>query len=147
MFDLTPWRSMRELDNLHREMDIMWRQFLGESSGLGFAGETWIPSIDLSETKDEVIVRLDVPGMKAKDIDVALNGNMLTVKGERKQEKREDECFHLLERDYGAFSRNIQLPCDVDNGKIDASYKNGTLEIRLPKTEESKERHIEIKVQ
>lgn len=107
----------------------------------------WAPSLDVSETKDNIAVKAEVPGMDAKDIDISLANDVLTVKGEKKQQKEEkDENYHRVERSYGAFSRSIRLPREVQSDKIKANYKNGVLKITLPKSEEAKKKEIKIKV-
>lgn len=105
----------------------------------------WIPSADVLENKDDIVIRVDIPGMSSEEIDLAIAGDVLVIKGERNQEmEREDENYHAIERDYGKFSRHIQLPTSVDMDNIKASYKNGVLTIRLPKIEEYIAGRIEI---
>jgi len=146
--ELTPWRPFRELTTLRDEMDKMWNRFLGEWPSMEpFKGE-WMPSLDVSETKDNIVVKAEVPGMDAKDIDISLANDILTVKGEKKQEKEEkEENYHRVERSYGAFSRSVRLPKDVQSNKIKASYKDGVLKITLPKSEEAKKKEVKIKVE
>jgi HSP20 family protein len=106
----------------------------------------WAPSLDLSETKDALVVKADVPGMELKDIQVSLQEQMLTIKGEKKQEKEEkDEEFHRVERSYGAFTRALRLPVPVDTSKVAASFKNGVLTVTLPKTPAAKGTAIPVK--
>ncbi|MBN1843994.1 MAG: Hsp20/alpha crystallin family protein [Deltaproteobacteria bacterium] len=106
----------------------------------------WVPAFDVSETQKEVIVKAEVPGMNKKDIDITLSDGLLTVKGERKQEEQEEsENYHLVETRYGAFSRTMRLPCEVDADKVDATYRDGLLKIRLPKSQSARERKVEIK--
>jgi HSP20 family protein len=144
-FELTPWRPFRELTTLRDEMERMWERFFKESME-PFRGE-WAPSLDVSETKNNIVVKAEVPGMDAKDIDISLAGNLLTIKGEKKQEKEEkDENYHRVERSYGAFTRVVRLPQEVQSNKIKADYKNGVLKITLPKSEEAKRKEIKIKV-
>ncbi|MGV3483722.1 MAG: Hsp20/alpha crystallin family protein [Planctomycetaceae bacterium] len=103
-------------------------------------------SLDLSETDNEITVRLDLPGVDAKEIDIQINGNLLTVAGERKEEKEEkDKLYHRVERRYGSFSRSVSLPCAVDQEQVDAQYCDGVLSIKLPKSDIAKSRKIEIK--
>jgi HSP20 family protein len=125
------------LMTLRQEVDRLFDRFFEPWRGQEEAraiGE-WAPNLDVSETKDALIVKADVPGMEAKDIQVSLQEQMLTIKGEKKQEKEEkDENFHRVERSYGAFMRAVRLPVPVDAGKVAASFKNGVLTITLPKT-------------
>ncbi|OPL16659.1 MAG: molecular chaperone [delta proteobacterium ML8_D] len=145
MFEVTPWRPLRELSNLRREMDELWGNLSGEKEFLPMKGE-WMPAVDVSETKDSLIVKAEIPGMESKDIDVSLCGDLLTIKGEKKQKTEEKkENYHRIETHYGAFSRTIRVPVSVNSEKIKASYDNGVLKITLPKKEEVKAKQIEIK--
>jgi HSP20 family protein len=110
------------------------------------AGEReWAPSFDVSETEDRIIVRAELPGMDAKDIDIGLTDGVLTVKGEKKREKEDTgENYHRIERRYGSFCRSISLPVGIKADAIDATYKDGLLTVTLPKAEESKPRKIEV---
>lgn len=145
MFEITPWRPLRELSNLRREMEDLWGDLVGEREFLPMRGE-WMPALDVSETKDSLIVKAEVPGMEPKDIDISLSGDLLTIKGEKKQKTEEKkESFHRIETRYGAFSRTIRVPVSVNSDKIEASYDKGVLKIVLPKKEEIKAKQIEIK--
>ena len=105
-----------------------------------------LPSLDMSETANTIEVRVDVPGMKAEEIDVQLTNGVLTVSGERKEEKEEKgKTFHRVERRDGSFSRSVTLPSAVAEDKVDAQYKDGVLCITLHKTEEAKSRKITVK--
>ncbi len=146
-FELEPWRPFRELTTFREEMDKLWNRFFGEWPSKEPSRGEWAPSLDVSETKDNIVVKAEVPGMDAKDIDISLTNDVLTVKGEKKQEKEEkEENYHRIERSYGAFSRSIRLPREVQSDKIKANYKNGVLKITLPKSEEAKKKEIKIKV-
>jgi HSP20 family protein len=144
MSELIPWRG--EMERLRNEMDRLYERFFDwrPLRRFGEAGE-W-PSIDMSETEKEILVRADVPGMEAKDIHVSIDGNVLTLRGERKQEKEEKgENFHRVERSYGSFSRSISLPAGVAQDKVKASYKRGILKITLPKTQKESVKKIQVK--
>jgi len=153
-WQLTTWKPFRELapfrefERMRGDMDRFWDSFLeGGLRKRTEEGGEWLPSLDVGETKSELVVKAEVPGMDAKDIDLSLSDGMLTIKGEKKQEREEKEAdYHLVERSYGAFTRSIQLPTDVQSDKISASYKNGILKITLPKSEEAKKKEIRIKV-
>lgn len=140
-----PWFRRGPLHALQEEMQDLFSQVLGNG------GDAWLtggcaPSLDLSETDQAVDVRMDVPGIKSDDIDIQLNGNLLTVSGTRKEEKEEKgRTFHRLERRCGSFSRSVTLPCAVKEDKIDAQYHDGVLTISLPKCEEAKARKIKVK--
>jgi len=153
-WELTTWKPFRELapfkefERVRREMDRLWDSFL--ESGLRKRGEEgeWLPSLDVAETKNELVVKAEVPGMDPKDIDISLSDGVLTIKGEKRQEKEEKEAdYHVVERSYGSFLRSVQLPKEVQSDKISASYKNGILKITLPKSEEAKKKEIKIKVE
>ena len=127
-------------------MDRVWDSFL-EGRPMRRAGE-WLPSIDVSETKSDLVIKAELPGMDSKDIDISLSNGFLTIKGEKNQEKEEkDENYHLIERSYGSFTRSVQLPREVQSDKITASFKNGVLRVTLPKSEEAKKKEIKIKVE
>jgi len=106
------------------------------------------PAHDVTETKDSLTITAELPGLEAKDVDVAISGDMLTIKGEKKQEKEEkDEHHHVVERTYGTFSRMVRLPAPVAADKIKATFKNGVLTVNLPKTEEAKQKAISVSVE
>jgi HSP20 family protein len=101
--------------------------------------------LDLSETDQTFEVRLDVPGVNPKEIDIQQNANMLTISGERREEKEEKgKTYHFVERSFGSFSRSVSLPSPVKEDAIEARYKDGVLTVTLPKTEEAKSRKIAI---
>jgi HSP20 family protein len=154
-WELTTWKPFRELapfkdfERMRREMDRLLDSFFdgGLRGRTEMIGE-WLPSLDVSETKNELVVKAEVPGMDPKDIDISLSDGTLTIKGEKKQEKEEKEAdYHLVERSYGSFTRSVQLPKEVQSEKINASYKNGILKITLPKSEEAKKKEVKIKVE
>lgn len=132
------------LASLRGEVEDILATFIDASDGW-LAGRI-VPPLDLSETGDAVEVKMDVPGIMSADIDVRINGNLLTISGQRKEEKEEKgRTYHRIERRSGGFSRSITLPCAVDESKIDAQYRDGILRVILPKTEESKAHKITVK--
>ncbi len=153
---LTPWREfptspLQVLDRMRQEMDQMRESFHTgwptTRSEVGVWGE-WFPEFDLSETKDALLVKAEVPGINPKDIHISLVDNTLTIKGEKKQEMDEkNENYHYIGRGYGAFARAIPLPREVEGEKVKASYKDGVLKIVLPKSAEAKEKEIQIKIE
>jgi len=146
-WEISPWRPF-EFERMRREMDRLWDSFF-EGKPTSRAGEEgqWLPSLDISETKGDLVVKAELPGIEPKDIDISLNEGVLTSKGDKKHEKEEkEEGYHLVERSYGSFSRSIPLIREIQNEKINASYKNGVLTITLPKTEEAKKKEVKIKV-
>ena len=103
------------------------------------------PTLDVSETEKELIVKAEVPGMDKEDIGINLSDGLLTIKGEKRHEKKEEkENYHCIERRYGTFSRTMRLPVDVETDKVDATYKDGVLTITLPKSETAKPKKIEV---
>ena len=147
MFELTPWKPFGELRTLRREMDKLWEDFFGGQELMSSEG-LWLPAIDISETKEAIIVRAELPGMDPKEIEINLTGDVLTIKGEKRQKTEEkDENFHRIETRYGAFQRSIRVPVSVDSGKIQAKYDKGVLKITLPKREEARPKQIEVKVE
>lgn len=151
MFDLVPWRKQQKGDvsRLHREFDDLFNRFFrrdfgvpGDPLGKGL----WFPTTDVLEDKKKITLKVEIPGVEARDIDVSLDGRWLTIKGEKKQEKEEkEENFHRTERIYGQFRRTIELPAEVDPSKVDASYKRGVLKVELKKTKESQPKTIAVK--
>jgi HSP20 family protein len=144
---LSPWREEKQLARFRREMDRLFdRLFEGWPFRIpGQEGE-WAPSVDISETGKELIVKAEVPGLDPKDVDVSLEGNILTLRGERRKEEEETgENFHRIEQRHGSFFRSIRLPAEVDVNKVKAQYKNGILKINLPKIKEAAVKKIEIK--
>ena len=134
-----PFRLARE------EVETLWSQLIGEPADRLFKGRM-VPSLDLSETPNTVEIRMDVPGMKPEDIDIQLANGILTISGERKEEKEEKgKTFHRVERRYGSFSRSVTVPTAVTEDKVDAQYHDGVLTITLQKTEEAKARKIKVK--
>ena len=98
----------------------------------------WLPALDMSETATQVILRAELPGMEAKDVDVSITGDMLTIKGEKKEEsKKEEQNFYRMERRYGSFQRSVALPSTVDAEKVNARFKNGVLTVTVDKKEEA----------
>ena len=146
--ELIPWRPFgREISTLRREMDDLFGRFFGEFPLTRRRTEGWAPSVDISETKDGFVVKAELPGLDAKDVNVSISEDMLTIKGEKKKEEEEkDENHHYVERYYGSFQRTFQLPSSVKTEKIDASFDKGVLKVTLPKKPEAKKKEIEVKV-
>jgi HSP20 family protein len=144
---LIPWRQFRELDEMERRFEeifgrsllpLVWRRMPAVDMG-------WAPAMDVFEKEDRFVVKAELPGMKEEDIDVAVVGDMLTIRGERKAESevKEDD-YYCCERSYGSFSRSIAVPSNVDAKKVEASYEDGVLEVTLPKIPEVKPRKIAV---
>jgi HSP20 family protein len=147
-WELAPWRPFRELERMRREMDRIWDSFFERRPARVEEAAEWFPTLDVSETKNDYVVKAELPGIDPKDIDISLTNDLLTIKGEKKQEKEEkEENYHVIERSYGSFTRSVRLPGQVQSDKINASFKNGVLRVTLPKTEEAKKKEIKIKVE
>jgi HSP20 family protein len=125
-------------------MEDLFSRFWG-GSGEWMTGDL-TPSLDVSESDNELQIQMDVPGIKPEDIDIQLSGNTLTISGERKEEEeKKDRTFHRVERRTGRFARTITLPYEVDEGNIEAREQGGVLTITLPKAETAQNKRIEVK--
>jgi len=148
MKELIPRRWRQEIEqpltSFQREMNRLVDSFFGGELPWG-AGH-WSPSMDVAETESEIVVKAEVPGLEKDDIDLSPQGDILTIRGEKKDERKEEKgSYRLVERRYGSFQRTITLPTGVDPEKIEANFKSGVLTIKLPKTEETRARKIAIK--
>ena len=138
------WDPFTGLAELHDEVNRLFGATLSRQSGFDVA---FSPAIDVAVEKDNVIVSADLPGLTRDDVSVTLQDNYLTIKGEKKQETEKKETnYFLSERVHGSFTRVIELPVAVDAAKIDARFKDGVLQVMLPKTEEAKPKQIEVRV-
>lgn len=135
-----PFASLAEIhDEINRAFGASWRRQAGEA--------VFSPAIDVVVEKDNVIVKADLPGLTKDDVSVTLQDNYLTITGEKKHESEQKEAnYFLSERVYGSFTRTVELPLPVDAKKIEARFKDGTLQVTLPKSEEAKPKQIEVKV-
>ena len=138
-------RHRGDLARLHGEMDDLFDSFF---RGLDrpFSGYKAWPAVDVAAGEEAILVRAEVPGCKADDIDISVHGNVLTISGQKKlsEEKKEKGYYHM-ESSYGSFRREFTLPTDVDQSKVDATYENGVLSIKLPKAEKAKTIKVKIK--
>lgn len=140
-------RQTNELARFHRDMDDLIGTFFGGGWPATAEKILW-PAIDISEDGDKVVVRAEVPGCKAEDIDISVQGNTMTISGEKKQEKQEQEKgYYYAERSYGSFRRDITLPSGVDPAKVEASCKDGILAITLPKEPKARATKVKVKTQ
>ncbi|MGH7307792.1 MAG: Hsp20/alpha crystallin family protein [Candidatus Rokuibacteriota bacterium] len=127
-------------------MNRLFDNFFGRPSTVPAAERTWVPLCDVNETKDDLFVTLEVPGVREKDIHVAIAGDVLTVKGERKWDKEvKDDSVHRVVV-YSKFERAVPLPVPVQADKVKATYREGVLEIKLPKAEEVRPKEIKIDI-
>jgi HSP20 family protein len=151
MFELTRWAPFRSVFDLHREIDGLFSRFFGEgaapSPGAWSEGPAWWPAVETYTRDGNLYVRVALPGVVPKDVEVAVTHDLLTIKGERKasQEVREGNYLHR-EFAYGAFERHVNLPDGVDAAKVQAKYTNGMLEISMPAPLSVAPRKIEVQV-
>lgn len=153
---VAPWRPFSDLPRWERDMDRMMEEFFGRRFR-PWSPERWFkteglevnaPAVDLFEEKDDIVVKAEIPGMDKDNIEVNLSDHMLTIKGEKKKsEEVKEENYYRSERSYGSFTRTLELPKEVHADKVKATFKNGVLEIRLPKTEQAKAKEIKVKVE
>ena len=142
---ITRWDPFREVAALQNRVNSLFRDFNdGESS---LTTTNFIPAVDIYEDEKRIVLKLEVPGIPEKDLDVTVENNTLVVKGERKFEKEEkEENFHRIERRYGSFSRAFTLPTTVETENIDAKYENGVLKLELKKKPEAQPKQIKVNV-
>jgi HSP20 family protein len=166
--DIVPWRRgglrrweregrpfdsfRREMESLHRDMDRLFEGLWSEGFGSSLVPETWargeiMPQLDIAEDDKAFAVKVDLPGLDEKDVEVTLSDRVLTIRGEKKEDKEtKEKDYYRRERAYGAFRRSIEIPAAVDAAKIEASFKKGVLTIQLPKTKEAQEKIKQIEV-
>jgi HSP20 family protein len=142
MTTLVRWEPFRELTSLHNEMS---RWLNGAMEGPGRVTQSWVPALDVWETESDVVYSFDLPGIPEEKISIEVSDGTLTVSAEReKVEEVSDERYFRFERRFGTFSRAVGLPQGVNEDKIAASYRDGVLEIRVPKPEEQKPKRIAL---
>jgi HSP20 family protein len=167
--EMVPWRwgSLRrsardekalegfrgDIVSLHREMDRLCESLWNDGFSSSLLSGDWsrmdvTPQLDVTEDDKSFSVKIDLPGMDEKDVDVTLSDRVLTIRGKKEEEKEtKEKDYYRRERAYGSFRRNIEIPAAVDSSRIDASFKKGVLTINLPKTKEAQDKvkHIEVK--
>ncbi len=150
MSSITRWDPFRELDELQTRLSTMFGRAPVKKDGEKQEALTvaeWAPLVDIVEDDKEYLIKAEIPGRKKEEIKVGVQDDVLTISGERKYEKEEkDKKFHRVERAYGSFARSFTLPEDSDGEKINAEFKDGILNVRLPKTAKVKPKHVEVKV-
>lgn len=141
------WDPFRDFLSLQNEVGKMFERSFG-LGGTKQSGLTWTPAIDAYETKDNIVIKAELPEVEARDVDITLADDALVIKGERKfsEEVNEEDCYRL-ERRYGSFQRSIPLPANVKRDEVKATYHDGVLEINLPKSEEARPKEIKVKVE
>jgi HSP20 family protein len=159
--EITPWRPLsgiaQEIARAESEMERMFGDLWGRPwFGLSLPRRLRLwedlsargPAIEVSEEKDDVVVKAELLGLKKENLDVSISDHLLTIKGERKKEEEvKEKGYYYSERSYGSFTRTIEIPKDIQHDKIWATFKDGVLEVRLPKTEEAKRKEVKVKVE
>jgi HSP20 family protein len=146
--NIARWDPFRDLEDLHSRLNRLFGQpAVRRTTEEGDFFADWTPALDLEETDGEYLVKADLPAVKKEDVKVSLEDGVLAIEGERKQEKEEKGTkFHRIERSYGKFVRRLTVPTDADPQKVSAEFKDGVLNVHLPKSPAAKPRSIEVKV-
>jgi HSP20 family protein len=142
------WDPFRDLLSIQDRMNRLFEQTLSRSrSEEGIAASTWTPTVDIYETPETIVLKAELPGLSREDIEIQIRDNALTLKGERRFAKDvQQENYLRIERAYGAFQRSFTLPATIQQDKIRAVFRDGVLELTLPKAEEAKSKKIAIEV-
>ncbi len=149
MTGLVRWDPFRELEEMSSRMNRLFaRRPVGQDGGTeALTVADWTPTVDVTETEGEYVIKAELPEVKKEDVKVTLEDGLLTIQGERRYEKDEKtKKYHRIERSYGRFVRSFSVPESVDDGKVKAEYKDGVLSLTLPKAEKAKPRAIDVKV-
>ena len=143
---ITRYDPFRDLRNLQEEVNRLFTGNVGRSfDDEGIARGSWSPSVDIYENKDQIVLEAELPGMKREEFELSIENNVLTLRGERQFEKKQEtDNYHRVERAYGSFTRSFTLPNNVSAEGASADYRNGVLRVTLPKREDTKARRIEI---
>jgi len=140
------WEPFRNVSDIQGEVNRLFDTLLGRPM-TGPSGRAWLPPVDMHETKDDLVLNVELPGVSEKDVTVSITGDLLSIKGERRwNDEAKDRQYLHTERAYGQFERLVQLPMAVQADKVKASYRDGVLQITLPKAEELKPREIKIDI-
>jgi HSP20 family protein len=138
----TPFANFPNLSTLQQEMNRMFEEAFGP---LSRSSEQVVPAIDIKEDEESLTVTAELPGVDKKDVQIEVRDNILTIKGEKRSEKREEkDNWHCVERSYGSFTRRVMLPSDVDDAQADAMMENGVLTLKLPKAKSAGGKNIPI---
>ena len=144
---LMRWTPMSNLPSFQHEMNRMVNEFFGDGNGeaAGTGLSSWTPAVDIHETDDGFVIKAELPGVSKDDISIDVHENTLTLRGQRKHEAEvKQDKYHRVERAYGTFQRSFVLPAMVDQDQVQATYKDGVLELHLPKSEAAKPKRIAI---
>jgi HSP20 family protein len=148
MSALMRWDPFRELEEVSDRLNRMFARPARRTNGKEtMTVADWAPTVDISETDGEYQIKAEIPDVKKEDVKVTVEDGVLTIQGERKQEKEEKgKRYHRIERSYGSFVRSFSLPDVIDEEKVKAEFKDGVLSLHLPKSEKAKPKAIEVKV-
>lgn len=142
---LVRWDPFRDLESLQEDVNRLFQESMARPRREAPAARVWAPPVDVVEDGDRITVKAELPGMKREDIDIELNGDQLTIRGERKFETEEKkENFVRVERTYGRFQRTFTIGVPVKADEVKASYKDGILEVAIPKSEETKPKKVDV---
>jgi HSP20 family protein len=144
---LVRWTPMGNLQSFQHEMNRMVNEFFGGGNGEAAGTElsSWTPAVDIHETDDGYVIKAELPGVSKDDVSIDIHQNTLTLRGQRKHEAEvKQDKYHRVERAYGTFQRSFTLPVMIDQEKVQATYKDGVLELHLPKSEAAKPKRIAI---
>ena len=145
MVNLVRWDPYRELSSFADRFNRAFGSFGGRERDEEMSLGAWMPPVDIAEDRDRITLTAELPGFREDQVHIQMEGNLLTIRGERKfEEEKEGRNFHRVERSYGQFVRSFSLPNNVDREKIRASFENGLLRVELPKSEEARPREIKI---
>jgi len=152
MMNLTPWKKREKnldtISSFRNEVDRLFDRFFDDSflPMNSLFSTSSFPKVDVTDLKNQIVVNAELPGVDLNDLNVNLDGRILTIKGEKKQEKEEkDTHYYRVERSYGSFHRSIELPAEVDENKIDATFQKGVLKVTLNKTNVKETKKIQVK--
>ena len=143
---LIRWQPFQEMETLRRQMDQMFDELAGFQRGES-ANLTWKPAVELEDAGERLILRAEIPGVEAKDLDIDVSRDAVAIRGENRYEKKiEDQGFFRSEFRYGKFERVIPLPVEIENEQVQAEFKNGILTLNLPKVEAARHRVVKVNV-
>ena len=143
---LIRWEPFRDVVSLSERMNRFFENSVVSREGNGDSvASSWSPSVDIYENEDEIALNAEIPGIDEKDIEIKIEDNILSLKGERKwEDEKKEENYHRIERSYGSFFRSFRIPNNIDQEKIRAEHEDGVLKIHLPKKHESKPRKVKV---
>ena len=150
MATIARWDPFKELTTIQERINRLFDENIGKVRfpDIELATGSWSPAVDIFETRDNVVLKAELPGLEKKDFSIEVKDNLLILKGERKCEKEtKEENYYRMERAYGSFTRSFNLPTAVDKDRVKAKFKDGVLEVTIPKTESAKPKQISVDVE